>query len=109
MLFKATKTIDFPAADTTISVAFIQIHPQSEVSELTIAWNGALPTAGGVQVYILKDGGNWQTFADYVLVTTLTVPGNVSLAGVRGVRVYGFSGTGTGNVDITVVAERRYQ
>lgn len=109
MLFKATKTIDFPAADTTLSTAFIQIHPRIEVSEISIAFTGALPTAGVVQVYILKDGGDWTNAAHYVFFASTSTPGNISLAGVRGVRIYGFSGTGTGNVDITVVAERRYQ
>ncbi len=105
MNFIKTLTLDFPAADTTLGVAFIQISRRVGPRHLSIAWNGALPTAGAVQVLVLKDGGNIDTAADYVLLTSLTTPGTIRIAEPRGIRVQAFSGTGTGNVDVTVIAE----
>jgi len=104
-IFKGTSTIDFPAADNTVSTAYIEIHFRNAVNTLTVAWDGLLPAGGALVAKTLKVAGDPATAADWVPVAAaFTTPGTVFLAGVQGLRVYGLSGTGTGNVVVTVVA-----
>lgn len=105
MNFCATASLDFPDADNTAGTTLITISRRIGPRHLSIAWNGALPTGGSVQVLVLKDGGTEGTIADYDVLTSLTAPGTIRVAQPRGAIVRGMSGTGTGNVRVTVIAE----